>query len=288
MIHAVVVAVGVVTALLLGRAARRSPTRARARAASVRRGWRLPARARGPIERALRDADLALDPEAALRLLGATVGVVAVVGAVVAPSLVLPGVVTTLVAAPVGLLVARRRSRRAFLLALPGFVEETAARLRAGYPVAAALHAAAEAGGPVGADLRRLDRRVALGAPLAEALGAWARERDLDAGRAVAGALVVAAATGGAAASALDGLARSLRDQQAARADAAAWSAQSRLSAVVVGLAPVGFLAFSAIADPHAVTVLVSTGVGRLCLVAGLSFDALGAWWMHRIATSPP
>ena len=69
-------------------------------------------------------------------------------------------------------------------------------------------------------------------------------------------------------------------------AEAHALSAQARLSAVVVGAAPLGYLAFSAMVDPRAVTALIDTGVGRVCLVVGLGLEGLAALWIRRILRS--
>jgi tight adherence protein B len=128
--------------------------------------------------------------------------------------------------------------------------------------------------------------RTQLGLPLADALGAWPTDHDVPGVRASAGALAVAAAMGGRAAGAIDGLAASLRHRLDAAAEARALSSQARLSAVVVGAAPLGFLAFSSLVDPRAVTVLVATGVGRFCLLLGLSLEALATIWIRRIVGS--
>ena len=93
---------------------------------------------------------------------------------------------------------------------------------------------------------------------------------------------------GGRAADALDRLASSLRDRLDAVAEAHALSTQARLSAVVVGAAPLGYLAFAAMADARSVTALVSTSVGRGCLVVGITLEALAAVWMRRIVASEP
>jgi Flp pilus assembly protein TadB len=69
-------------------------------------------------------------------------------------------------------------------------------------------------------------------------------------------------------------------------AEARALSAQARLSALVVGAAPLGYLAFSALVDPAAVTALVDTGVGRVCLLLGLGLEALAGLWIRRILGS--
>jgi len=284
MTDAVVVPGAAAAAVFLFRSARRSPVRARVD--GHRPAWRLPAPIRAPLARWLRD--LPVDPETAVRAVAAAELVIVVTALGVAPVLVLPAGVLTIAAGPVAVALVRARARRQFHAALPGFVEQTAARLRAGHSVVTALDDAGAGPGPVAADARRCTRRLALGASLPDALATWASERSTDDARAVAGALVVAVETGAGAAPALDGLARSLRDQAGARADAAAWTAQARLSAVVVGLAPVGFVAFSAVVDPRSVTVLVATGFGRACLLAGLVLDALGGWWMHRIVRSEP
>jgi tight adherence protein B len=196
--------------------------------------------------------------------------------------------VGALVAGPTSLVVARGRAQRAFLVGLPAFVEFVAAQLRSGHTMPSALVAAGDRAGPLGGDARRMQQRIALGATLPDALGRWANERRAEPAAAVAGAFAVAAETGGAAATALDGLARSLRDALGARAEAAALSAQARLSALVVGVAPIAYLVFAAATDPHAASTLVATPAGRICLVLGLALDALGALWMRHITRSAP
>lgn len=283
-----IAAVGLVTAVLLGRGAWRSSVRTRLRDARPRAGRRLPARVRVPVARALDDAQIAVSPEDALVVAGVGVAVSALVAGAMAPALVAPAVVGSAVAGPIALVLARGRGRRRFLAALPGFVDLVAARLRSGHTLATALGDAATAGDPVAVDVRRVLRRIDHGEPLTAALGWWADDRDDDAVRAVAGALAVASTTGGAAADALEGLARSLRDQHGARAEAASLSAQARMSAVVVGAAPFAYLAFSSAVDPGAARVLVTTSVGRICLTLGIALDGLGALWMRRIVRSEP
>jgi tight adherence protein B len=104
--------------------------------------------------------------------------------------------------------------------------------------------------------------------------------------RAAAGAFAVASSLGGSAADAIDGLASSLRHRLDAVAEARALSSQARLSAMVVGAAPLGYLAFSSLVDPRSVGVLLGTGVGRVCLVVGLSLEGLAALWIRRILRS--
>jgi tight adherence protein B len=280
--------VGLLGAGALARAAWRDDPRRRIRRVRARDGWRLPATVREPLARALADAQIDLAPEDALGLAAAAVAGAGLLTSAFSSSLVPLAVVGTAVAGPVALVVARGRGQRRFVAALPGFVDLVAARLRSGHTVPTALTDAADRPDPVAVDLRRALRRVDHGEPLPDALAWWAADRRLDAVRAVAGAFAVAAATGGAAADALEGLARSLRDQLGARAEAAALSAQARMSAVVVGAAPVAYLAFASAVDPGAARVLVATPLGRMCLVFGVGLDVLGALWMRRIVRSEP
>ena len=277
-----------VAAVVLARRAWVLPARRRVRATRVRPARRLPDAVRVPLGRALRDAQLATTPEEAVGMWATVAVVAALLASAFNPMLAPVAALGVVVAGPLGLLLERERGQRRFVADLPGFVELTAARLRSGHTVTTALADAGRTDGPVAPDVRRLLQRVELGDPLALSLAWWADERRLDPVRAVAGSFAVAAETGGAAAGALDGLARSLRDQLGARAEAAALSAQARMSALVVGLAPIGYVVFAAAADPRAASVLVTTTTGRVCLLLALGLDALGAWWMRRIVRSEP
>ena len=54
----------------------------------------------------------------------------------------------------------------------------------------------------------------------------------------------------------------------------------------LAGLARVRTVAWSAVVDPHALHALVATPTGHVCLVAGLTLEVLGAWWMRHILRS--
>jgi tight adherence protein B len=99
----------------------------------------------------------------------------------------------------------------------------------------------------------------------------------------VAAALEVTTATGAPAAVALDGLAAGLRDRQDAAAEITALSAQARLSAVVVGAAPIVSLGLSLLADPRVARTLFTTAPGAACLLFGIALEGLAFLWMRRI-----
>jgi tight adherence protein B len=248
----------------------------------------LPQRWRKPVERALLRADVAVEPETAVRIwLGTTVtGVFCVV--LLAPALALPTGVLVLVGPPVALRLAQGRRDAKVVAALPDALELVAAELRSGGTVVDALDSIVRDGGPLAADVRRVDARRRMGAGLVDALAAWPADRPAPAVRLVAGALSVAGSVGGPSAGAVEGLARSLRDRAATQAEATALSTQARLSALVVGLAPIGFLLFSAVTDPASVGTLVGSGAGRLCLLGGIALELAAAAWMRHLVRIEP
>jgi tight adherence protein B len=234
----------------------------------------------------LRDADVRLEPEAAVEWWLAGALAIAVLASAFTPGLVVPALLGALLAGPVGLRLGRTRRERRFALALPGALEQVATELRSGGTVAGAVERLATTDGPIADDLRRVEVRTGLGLGLGAALEVWPAEHDAPGVRAAAGALAVAASLGGRSAEAIDGLATSLRHRLDALAEAHALSAQARLSAVVVGAAPIGYLCFAGLVDPESVGALVTTGVGRVCLVVGLGLECIAAFWIRRIVRS--
>ncbi len=275
--------VGGLVARFLVHASRRVEAGHQARGLAARRRCRLPARVRTWLARGLDDAALSVEPEAACELWLAAVLGIAFPAAALAPGLGIAAAVGALAAGPVALQLLRGRARHRLVVALPGALEHVAAGLRGGATVDETIEALGNTDSPLAPDLGRVRARSSLGPGLSDALMAWSSERDLTSVRAACGALAVAASMGGPAAGAIDGLAGSLRDRLGAAAEARALSAQARVSAIVVGAAPLAYLAFSAVADPSSLSVLVRTGGGRLCLGLGLAFEVLAVVWMRRI-----
>jgi tight adherence protein B len=278
------VAVAVVIACVRG--ARRADASTRVQALRDRPAWRLPPLLRDPLARALTRADVSVVPEQAVTTWGISVLAAATLAAAFSPSLVVLVVLAALIGPPIAGRIASGRRERRFVTALPVTLETVASDLRGGGTVPQAVARVAHSRSPVAPDLRRVTARAALGVGFSDALAGWPRDHDVPEVRAAAGALAVAAAMGGPAADAIDGLASSLRHRLDAVAEARALSSQARLSAVVVGAAPLGYLAFSVLVDPRAVDVLVGTAVGRVCLVVGLGLEGLAALWIRRIVAS--
>jgi tight adherence protein B len=281
-VHLAVVVGGIGLSGGLGRIARRSEATDRARALGERPS-RLPRMARERLEAALVAADAPPDAGAAVQvwLLGALAAGCLAGGLDLVFAPVAIGAV--IIGGPIGLYAARGRGVRRAAAELPVALELVAAELRTGGTVTGALENLGRRDGLLAAEFARVNRRCALGATLDEALDAWATERGEPGVSSAAGALAVAAATGGRAAEALDGLASSLRDRFEIAAEGRALSAQARLSAIVVGTLPVVYLGACAVLDPRQVRVLTDTGFGVLCLFAGLTLEALAGLWIRSL-----
>lgn len=268
------------------RAARRAGPAARVRRLRSR-APRVPAAFGQPLAAALDRAAVPWPVESALTGWGLTIVVAATATAAVAPPLVAMAVIAAVVGPPAALFAARGRADRRAAAALPAAVRAIAGELRAGGTVPSAVARLASQPSPLQRDLARVDARRRLGAGLATALAPWSAERPVAGVRTVAGALVVTAELGGASADALEGLAASLADREAITAETRAQSAQARVSALVVGAAPLGYLALSAVIDGDAVAALVATLPGRVCLGLGLLLDGLALVWMRWLVRDP-
>ena len=170
-------------------------------------------------------------------------------------------------------------------LALPQVLEATARSLRSGASLRIALSESTDHAPP---RLREALTAVVVaaerGVPLVDAIDAWSTSTTGDGVRLAGAALALSAELGGAAARSLDGVAATLRDRNAVRREVRALSSQARASAVVIGVAPLGFAVIAAAVEPRTIDFLLRTPVGIACLTFGVVLDGLGAAWMHRLA----
>src|SRR5205085_6039226 len=100
-------------------------------------------------------------------------------------------------------------------------------------------------------ELAMVANQAGHGAGLVEALEALALRRPSPGVRLAVAALCLGLDTGGAQARAVDGVAATMRERLGVEAEVRALASQARMSAVVIGLAPLGFGAFAAATDPR-------------------------------------
>ena len=236
-----------------------------------------------PIERGLDDAAIDLSAAQALQIWGMATLVAGLFGIAAAGR---PGVsvaVAVLVGGPLGLRLSRHRRARLVAAAVPETLEHIASELRAGGTIATAVHRLAGGDGRLAHDFARIETRASLGVSFGDAIRSWGAERRAYGVDAAAGALALCSGLGGRSADALEGLASSLRARLGVLAEARAQSSQARMSAVVIGSAPIAYIAFSAAFDDRSLDALVATTGGRFCAAIGLALEVAGIWWMRRI-----
>ena len=95
-------------------------------------------------------------------------------------------------------------------------------------------------------------------------------------------ALSACAHLGGPVAATLDEAASVLRERAAAGAERTAHSSQTRLSARVLTIVPLGFALWSAIVSQRTREVYLSSGAGTVCAACGLALNLIGWRWMKR------
>lgn len=188
--------------------------------------------------------------------------------------------------APIGVRSVRDgRAAAAYDVSLVGALDAIGRSVRSGGSLTQAITEASTAvRGAAAGDLAQVAAAISRGRGLADALGEWRDLRPRPSVRLAAGALVLAASTGGPPARVVEDVASAIRTRQQVAREAQALAAQARLSALVVGVAPIGFMGVMCLANPRNAQMLFGTGIGVACVAAGLTLDAVGALWMHRLS----
>ena len=180
--------------------------------------------------------------------------------------------------------VSARRSRRQLDAQVPVLLEAIARSLRAGRSLVGALGAACgDIGEPLGLELRGLWLRIEAGVALRDALADAAATANSAALRTVFSALAIANESGGAQAMVFDALASSMRSRHAATRELRALTTPVRVSALVIGFAPIAVLGGVLALDPATLSAALSSTLGWVALSVGLVLDAVGVVWIRAL-----
>ena len=234
----------------------------------------------------LDDAALLVSPEAAWTAwCCATAVAVLAGGAGGGPPAALVAAGASIAAAATGIAARRGTAGRMVERGMPDALDGVARAMRGGATTHQALAEVALATpGRLGSELQRAMTEVRAGSGLESALLALQARRPEPAVRLAVAALLLGAEAGGAHARALEGVAASVRAQCGIAAEVRALGSQARLSALVIAAAPLGFTGLAVGTDRTSAAFLLRTPLGLTCLALGLALDAVGAWWMHRLA----
>lgn len=169
----------------------------------------------------------------------------------------------------------------------PAFVRSLAANLRAGRSVEQGLDATRlETTEPLRERVTAACGRLAAGRPRGEVLGLLEAETPGRAMPVVTETLRIGANAARSLPEILDFIAEGLTERVRLERDRRAGTAQARLSAIVVGVMPLAFLAITSGSDAAPARMLVTEPAGWLLLVVGLGLEGLGALWVRQVMRS--
>ena len=214
----------------------------------------------------------------------AILAVIMMLAAVLGPGWGVGGVTTWIVFHVVGKARTRATERKVLRFGLVDLVDDVARQLRGGRSVTSALvEAIADSSEQLQRVLAPVVASLTIGKPPSRAiaqLGVAFDNRDLHA---LATLLGAGERLGGVRPDALDGLCTMMRERSAAGADVQTQAAQARVSAIVLGCAPIVFCGLLVLSDGRSSAFLLHSPIGMACGALGLFLDGCGAVWMSAV-----
>jgi tight adherence protein B len=178
---------------------------------------------------------------------------------------------------------AGQRSKK-FQAALPDTLNLLSGSLRAGYSLLQGIEAVSkEVADPMGQELRRVITEARLGREIEDAMDSVAeRMGSADFAWAVM-AIRIQREVGGNLSELLLTVADTMVHRERLRRDIAALTAEGKISAIILGLLPVGLGAFMWMSNPVYMAPLGSTTMGHVLLAISLVSLLIGFAWMKKI-----
>jgi len=157
--------------------------------------------------------------------------------------------------------------------------------IRAGHALGSAVKLVGEEmRQPVGPEFARVAEEMRLGRDVSEALGGLEQRVPAEDVRFFCTAVSIQRTTGGNLAEVLDRLSEVIRERYKLLSHARVLSTQHRWSAILVGLSPVAFAIVFQLIHPDYFTAFFESPSAPMFLGLGLAFEAVGFFWVWRIA----
>lgn len=173
---------------------------------------------------------------------------------------------------------------RQMTLTLPHFIDALVRSLAVGNSVAAGFVASApSASGPLKSCLAHASSLIQAGLDIDTALKQTARLYQLEALRLLASVMRLSVQYGGQVDQVLERIAAFMRDRQEAQQELLALSSETRLSALVIGLLPVGVALALSVVNPTYMATLWTEPGGRKLLWIALSLQVVGSVLLVRL-----
>lgn len=167
---------------------------------------------------------------------------------------------------------------------LPETIDLLGRSIRAGHSVFNGLRLVAEEGSdPIASEFRRVFDEQRYGMPLEESLLGLARRLDLVDVRVMVVAILIQREVGGNLAEILDKLSSLIRTRFHLRRQLQVYTAQGRLSGVVLGALPIAMGGIIFMMSPEYILPLFQLPAGRMMLFAAVGMQLVGYFWISRI-----
>jgi tight adherence protein B len=166
----------------------------------------------------------------------------------------------------------------------PEAVDMLGRAIRAGHPLSAGIHMVGqEMAEPVASEFRTIFEEQRFGVPFADALMGMVDRIDLVDVRIFVTAVLVQREVGGNLAEILDNITTTIRARFKIRRQLRTYTAQGRMSGIVVGSMPIVVgLIFYAI-NPEYIRVLFEHPMGRTMLAFGITMQIFGYLWIRKV-----
>jgi tight adherence protein B len=237
------------------------------------------------VEGLLERANLPLRPAEALFFYACGVALAAVLLLAVASNPIaalIGGVVVALIPPSILSYLANRR-RKQFERLLPDTLQLLSSTLRAGYSLMQGVEAVSqEVSEPMGRELRRVVTEARLGRPLEEALDGIANRMESGDFAWATMAIRIQREVGGNLAELLVTVAETMTERERLRRDVNALTAEGKISAIVLGVLPLGLGFFIYTLNPEYMEPLFDTTIGKGMLGGSIVLAFFGFWWMKK------
>lgn len=176
------------------------------------------------------------------------------------------------------------RRQKAFVAQLPDTLQLLSGTLRAGYSLMQGVEAVSrEVAEPMGQELRRVVTESRLGRPLEESLEASAERMDSPDFSWAVMAVRIQREVGGNLGELLLTVADTMTQRERLRRDVDALTAEGKISAIVLGLLPVGLgFAMYMLNRPY-IETLFNTTLGNFLLGGAIVLAGVGFYWMKKV-----
>ncbi|QBZ83756.1 type II secretion system protein [Hydrogenovibrio crunogenus] len=160
----------------------------------------------------------------------------------------------------------------------PEMLDAIVRALQSGYGIDGALSMIAEEfRAPLGKEVKEVNRQLTLGISMREILRDFQTRIEIPEAQFFVVTLIIQRETGGQLAPILEELSRLMRRREMFQAKLKTLTAESRFTAIFLGLAPLGYLGYKYFFDPVSMAFFLNDSTGQNILIASLVLMIFGA-----------